>query len=182
MIPKITEGNLEQHVHDYALAVYGDTMADWCGKCPYSLEFDDDLLAYKQFITWFAYKQIRPETGETVLDEFVERFVRDEKLAAKILQIKDLFYDAFHVLETKGKKIRVIGDDNEIRMYRVIVARAEKRRRTYKIMVSKMAADRYTRGTTIFGLIHPWMKNGTHKACGILTVVMPPDRRDARRF
>ena len=181
MIPRITEGNFEQHVYDYALSVYGDSMAEWCGDCPYNLDFGNDLLSYKQFATWFAFKRVRPETGDTILDEFVGKFVADGRLAAKILQMKDLFHDIFHVLETKGRKINMPGDNGEIRQYRVIVARASGRRRTYRIMATKKAADMYRAGTVFTGLVHPWLENGTHRTCGILSAVSFPGGRRAWR-
>ena len=174
MIPKITEGNFEQHIHDYTVAAYGDTVAEWSGDCPYSLDFGNDLFSYKQFITWFSFKRVRPETGDTILDEFVGRFVDDKKLAARILQIKRLFHDTFHVLETNGKKINIIGDNCEIRRYRVITARAHGRRKIFSIMATKKTADLYEPGTVFTGLIHPWLENGTHRTCGILSVIKFP--------
>ena len=41
-------------------------------------------------------------------------------------------------------------------------------------MATKKTADLYEPGTVFTGLIHPWLENGTHRTCGILSVVKLP--------
>lgn len=145
---------------EYVGREYGSELADCYDQCPYSMDFEDSL-KYKQAVIWFAFDRIDPRTGVTILDEFVDRFVEDEGLAAKLLQSKLLFYGDFEVLDK---------DDRNI-----VTMRDEKSGRTYRVMVTEKTASRLTRGSHILGRIHPWHADGTHKTCGIVNIAIMND-------
>lgn len=147
----IHEGNCAQMLYRFFERTY--PMQTWPhrSRCPYSLDWDDPELMYKQFLTWMMYEWKNPATGTTVVAEFVAKEVRDPELAAKILQMQDLFFDTFEILEKHRGGI--------------IVALAQKRRRTYRILTRSMS--RADVGDIFEGRIHPWERDGTHMLCGI---------------
>ena len=147
----INEANCAQMLYLFFERTY--PMHTWPhrSRCPYDLTVGDPEMMYKQFLTWMTYEWKNPATGTTVVAEFVAKEVRDPELAAKMLQMQDLFFDTFEILEKRHGG--------------VIIARAQKRRRTYRILTKSMS--RASIGDIFEGRIHPWGRDGTHMLCGI---------------
>ena len=160
MRPNITEENFLEMIGDYARWRYGDTVWDYYDECPYDLDLVNDDLVYKQILTWLSYEKM-DSSGNTLVDEFVEKFVDDKKLKRKILQIKNLTYDAF--------TIRRAADVNK-RM----VAMAESDGRMFEIEIIGNQPESYTKDSVFIGRIYPWHSDGTYRITGI-TTILPKD-------
>ena len=156
--PKITEENFLDLFTDYAQWRYSDTVYDYYDACPYSLDFDSDELVYKQIMTWLMYER-KNASGRTELDEFVDEFVDDARLASKILRIKNLVYDTFLIER---------GADASNRM--LIRSASDGRVFTVEIMGSNSSV--YSKGSIIIGMIHPWHDDGTYRTTGIFHVMV----------
>lgn len=136
----INEGNCAQMLYKFLEQNYPMHAWPHRNRCPYSLDFEDMEMSFKQFLTWLMYEWKNPATGTTLVAEFVAKEVRDPVLAAKMLQMQELFFDTFEVLEKHRGG--------------VIVARARRRRRTYRILTKSMTRARV--GDLFEGRIHPW--------------------------
>lgn len=167
-------------IHDYAWSTYGKIIEDVRGQCPYNLDLDNDIYVRRQLVTWFASKWINPDTGATVVDEFVGARVHDSGVASRILGLKDLIHDEF----------RMIRKEN-----RFTVVRAGRTGALYKIMMtgdSHYVLDRVwwedvvdghirfeetPKGHLRFeGQIFPWYPAGSYRTCGV--VVRPKRHRN----
>ena len=126
--------------------------------CPYDLDFDNEEFVYKQVCTWFMFER-KDRYGQTVVDEFVDKFVRNQHLRAKILQTKKLIYDKFHILDSI--------DTNGI-----IRARAESSRKVFRIKIMS-GGSAYVKGAIISGRIYPWYADGTYRTNGIIKLAVP---------
>ena len=153
----VNEGNYAQMLYKFIERNY--PMSGWppSNRCPYDLEFGDEDLSFKQFLTWLMYEWQNPATGTTIVAEFVAKKVRNPTMAAKILQTQMLFFDTFEILEKHHGGI--------------LVARAKERRKTYRILTKSMS--RASVGDIFEGLIHPWDDDGTHSLCGIARLKLP---------
>ena len=155
MNSKITEDNFIEHLANFVEWKYKNDMLKSYNSCPYDLDLDNDDLIYKQIFTWFVYDRINTKTGITVLDEFVEQFVKEDGLlASKILQMKELFFDEFKILQRN--------DD-------IMIVKAIQKSKVYKVQIIG-APEIYTKGRYLLGRIHPWYEDGTHRTCGILKI------------
>jgi hypothetical protein len=147
-----------QELFEYAEENYDDDCRRYREQCPDYLRLEPELY-YKQVYTWFMCEKVRPTTGKTVLEEFVERFVtpKDPEIARRMLQAKNVIRGSFRVL------------DNSHLPY-LLVEHLETD--TRYIAVSKLDISQarrfFIRGSIITGKIHPW-GNGYHMFNGILT-------------
>ena len=101
-------------------------------------------------MTWFIYARIRPATGITVAEEFVQNNDVPKDLAKEILQVTKLFSDNFEVIERKKHDVVVYG---------------MRTRKKYTVYSNNPSA--YPIGCVIEGHIHPYEKR--YKFCGITT-------------
>ena len=155
MNQEVTEDNFVQQVKDFSEWKYSKDISKSLNSCPYDLDFDDEDHIAKQIFTWFVYDRINPKTGITILEEFVEHFVKDEILASKILKVKDLFFDEFKILQSKGD---------------VVVVKSKRREKIYTVQLM-CPPQIFLNDRSFLGRIHPWHKNGTYRTCGILKIM-----------
>ena len=160
--PKVTEENFLDLFADYANWKYSDTVYDYYDVCPYDLDFDSDELVYKQIVTWLMCEK-KNLFGKTALDEFVDEFVDDTRLASKILQMKSLVYDTFLVEKAVDANNRML-----------IRSTSDGRVFTVEMMGSNPSI--YSKGRLIIGRIHPWHDNGTYRTTGIFHVIIKEGR------
>lgn len=137
----------------YALSKYGDEYYDISSDCPYETRMGGDR-AFLQEVSWFVYEWINPQTGTTILEEFVAEKSSNAEQAARILLRKNVTHDKFEVVEDADAK-------------GIITVRASSNGREYK-MVAPKPLERYANGTEFLGRIHP-RDEYTYMACGILT-------------
>ena len=147
-----------QLLWEYTEHMYGRQIAESYDACPYDLDFDNEEFVYKQVCTWFMFER-KDRYGQTVADEFVDKFVSNPHLRAKFLQTKKLIHDTFYILDSI--------DANNI-----VQAKSESTGKLFRIKV--MSGGRlYVKGTIILGRIHPWYEDGTYRTAGILRIAVP---------
>ena len=173
MIPRITPENFAQHLYDYTLAVYGDDIESTRSRCPYNLDFNNEDYSIKQLYTWFTFIRINPRTGITILEEFTRRFVKDAQLAAMMLRARGAFYGEFTVTSRVMTNVTATGKRQNGATFGIITARSSAGK-TYRIMTTHNVFMNYDVGVGFAGIIHPWLEDGTHKTCGITTMIVPP--------
>ncbi len=173
MIPVTTTDNFEQHLYDYAVAVYGDDVEPSRSQCPYNLNDYNEEHAIKQFFVWFIFLRTNPRTGMTILEEFTRRFVKDARLAGMLLRARGAFYDEFTIISKVTADVTTTGKRQRGANNGIITAR-NSAGRNYRIMVTRKTFVSYDAGAKFFGIIHPWLEDGTHKTCGILIMALPP--------
>lgn len=149
-------------IHDYAWSTYGRTMDDMRDRCPYNLDLDNDVYVRRQLVTWFASKWINPDTGETVVDEFVKEHVHDCSVAARILQVKELIHDDFRVVGSNGRYVKVIGSKDGA-LYNIMM-----------VGESSLVA----RAEWFEGQIFPWYPVDSYRTCGVVSAIMGECRYD----
>lgn len=156
--PRITEENFLDLFGQYIGWKYGPTILDFYSACPYDLDFDDEELVYKQVMTWFAYER-KNAFGRTLVDEFVDEFVYDERLGSKILQMKSLVHDTFLIQRSADAR-------------NIILVTAESSGRTFEVEVMGNSPDVYKEGRAFTGRIHPWHEDGTYRMTGITKILI----------
>lgn len=136
----------------YAIAKYRNEFEVERKGCPYNTKnLDDDMLVFKQHMTWFLAEWINPVTGTTIVEEFVKETVIDKKVANMLLSLTELFFDRFKVKEHRGNDIIAYGAGT---------------RKTYRITTAA-GSSFYPIGTRFEGRIHPY--EGKYKTCGIIS-------------
>lgn len=173
MNPHVTETNFEQLVYDFGMAMYGDSVALDPKRCPFPLDFENELQSQKQIITWFLYMWKNPKTKTTVFEEFVAKYVKDPKLTAKLLRVRQMFYDDFSLVRTTTRRIVINDEMYGTRSFAVVVVKSNTTKKQYKLMITSQSAAHLTSYHSFTGLIHPWLKDGTHKTTGIISFKVP---------
>ncbi len=140
----------------YAVAKYRNEFEAERKGCPYNTAGLDDMLAFKQHMTWFLAEWINPATGTTIAEEFVKETVTDKKTAGTLLQFTELFFDRFEVTAHRGSDIVAYGAGT---------------RKTYRI-VTAAGSSFYPIGSRFEGRIHPYGKK--YKTCGIVGRYLGP--------
>ncbi len=149
-----------QLLWEYTDQMYGHQIEESYDICPYDLDFADEEFVYKQVCTWFMFER-KDRYGQTVVDEFVDKFVSNQYLRAKILQTKNLTYDTFYI----EKSIDADG---------IIQARSESNGKVFRIKIMS-GGSIYVKGKILSGRIYPWDEDGTYRANGILKITNPHD-------
>lgn len=159
-------------IHDYAWSTYGKIIEDVRDRCPYDLDLDNDIYVRRQLVTWFASKWINPDTGATVVDEFVRGHVRDKKAASRILGLKDLIHDEFRMVR-KENRFTVVRACRNGALYKVIMTGD-----SHIVLDDYLWFDDTADGRIRFeetpeshqrfeGQIFPWYPAGSYRTCGV---------------
>ncbi len=158
-------------IHDYAWSRYGKIIEDVRDRCPYDLDLDNDVYVRRQLVTWFASKWINPDTGATVVDEFVGDHVRDRKAASRILGLKDLIHDEFRMVRRENR-FTVVRAGRDGALYRVMMTGD-----SHIILDDRLWFERIPQSHQRFeGQIFPWYPAGSYRTCGV--VVRPKRYRN----
>ena len=138
----MTGDNVLQLLADYTSWKYEDEVLRSIDECPYPLNFTDEELVYKQVLTWFMLERTKPTTGKTVLEEFVEQFIKnDDALAEKALGMGDLITDTFNIVSC---------EDN------IIVLEGETSANRFTVWVIPEQSEYYIPGKRVKGRIFRW--------------------------
>ncbi len=168
-------------IHDYAWSTYGKIMEENRDRCPYDMDLDNDIYARRQLVTWFASKWINPDTGVTVVDEFVGAHVHDKKVASRILGLKDLIHDEFRLIR-KENMVNVVKASKTGALYRLMMTGdshfvLDNGIWLEDVAEGRMPFDDITENPRPFvGQIFPWYPAGSYRTCGV--VVRPKLYRD----
>ena len=149
MIP-VTDDAFHNRLVNYAMWNYGDLLEKVAPSYPYEIIHEDKRML-EQVAIWFSCKMKNPSTGITMLEEFVERFVKNKRSAAKYLQLKDMEYCRFKVLGKKDELLMVVSVDEGI---------------PYRTRVPWGLIEMLDEGVFFRAFIHPWDEDGTHMLFG----------------
>ena len=157
---KVTENNVLQLIADYAVWKYGeDAIMQRVDECPHKLDFDNEEFVFKQVLSWFIREWKNPDTGKTPLEEFVEDYLRKERvLAEKVLGTLNLVTGTFVI---RGRK------DN-------IIEAMDPGSRIYDIWVPPQEVETYIKGRNFVGTIFQW--GDVYRFSGI-TLFMKSDKQ-----
>lgn len=150
---RLNEDNFLQVLIDWAQATYGGELDRHGGEYPHMADFETEEHFIKQTLTWFVLEWTNPRTNTTLLEEFVDKFVKDPTLAAKVSQFGRAFYSSFRVARRVSDHTYVVVDQITKKSYQVKFHNPMPPSRTE---------------LTFNGYIHPWEPDGTHRATGIL--------------
>lgn len=139
---KVTEDNVLQLLADYTRWKYEDEVLHSIDKCPYDLEFTDEEFVYKQVLTWFMLERINPATGKTVLEEFIEQFIKDnDALSNKVRGLGHLIADTFVILSREGN---------------IIVLESVSSSKRFNVWAVPEHAEIYIAGRRVKGRLYRW--------------------------
>lgn len=77
MPPKITSNNYVEYLLEYAYKVNEFFTVDAIAECPYIYSIENYDYDEMQAMVWFTHARVNPETGLTILEEFVKKYVKD---------------------------------------------------------------------------------------------------------
>ena len=133
---------------------YGYELGQHIGEYPHTADFDTAEHMIKQTMTWFALEWTNPRTDTTLVEEFIDKFVKDPALAAKVSQYGQAIYSTFQIVQRVADCTYIVTDQVTKKQYRVKL---------------QTAVPPYRDEITFDGYIHPWEADGTHRATGIIT-------------
>lgn len=146
----------------YALAKYPDTYDRVAPGCPYETRMGG-YRAFRQEVTWFVYEWQNPDTGTTILEEFVASRVKSKEQAARLLRRKDVTYGEFEVVSAAVGRTSGSGADDTS----LLVIRAADTQKEYNLIAPR-PVNAYGTGTRFVGRIHPYDDSNTYRVCGVL--------------
>ena len=158
VVRRIDEDNFLQALVDWAQATYDDELDKYGGDYPYPPRFDTEDQLVKQTVIWFVLEWKNPRTGTTLLEEFVDKFIEDPKLAAQVRQYGRVSFSMFRIVRRVSKHVAVVADEQTDKEYQVRFRNKPPRHE----------------GILFYGYIHPWKDDGVYRATGILTFLRPP--------
>ncbi|MFH1200637.1 MAG: hypothetical protein V1708_06225 [Candidatus Micrarchaeota archaeon] len=139
----ITEENCGQELFEYAdRKGYARVFQQVAGECPYDTEDLSQEHGSKERMAWFFMQWLNPQTGKTILEEFVENTEMDAGLKAKMLQMRQLRLGEFKVVSVEGKIMKVTDAASGGLM-------------TIEL-IDLSHAKRYAPGREVVSLFHPW--------------------------
>lgn len=141
---RVTEDNILQLLADYTRWKYEDEVLRSIDECPYDLDLTDEELVYKQVLTWFMLERINPATGKSVLEEFIEQFIkRDDSLANKVRGLGHLMAGTFVILSREGNII-------------ALECESPSSSQRFTVWVVPEHAENYIPGRRVKGRIYRW--------------------------
>ena len=96
----------------------------------------------------------------TLLEEFVDRFIKDPKLAAQVSQFGLVLYGRFNIARRVSKYMAIVVDEST--------------KKEYQVKFRSKLPGSYE-GVSFSGYIHPWKDEGAYRATGILTFERVPN-------
>ena len=159
-IRRINEDNFLQALVDWTQATYDDELDRYGGDYPYPRHFDTEDKLVKQTIIWFVLEWKNPRTGTTLLEEFVDKFIKDPELAAQVSQFGCVSYSTFRAVRRVSKHVLLVADEHTEKEYQV----------RFRNKLPRSCEDVY-----FSGYIHPWKDDGAYRATGIITFKQIPD-------
>lgn len=159
-------------IHDYAWNTYGKIMNDIRDQCPYDLDLGHDIYVRRQLVTWFASKWINPDTGVTVVDEFVGAHVHDKSVASRILGLKGLIRDEFRIIH-KENMFNVVRASRNGALYKLLMTGDSPfifMSRSMDEIMDEFLQLNTPRPKVFIGQMFPWYPAGSYRTCGVITL------------
>lgn len=122
----IDENNFKQVLFEYAMEKYEKRLDEFYDRFfdefPYDYDGLSDELHFKNFIDWLMIEKKLPETGKTIVEEFVYKNPElNEEMKQKLLNMKNVISSEFIVLSNKkldlNLKDRKTGKSYHVRLY-----------------------------------------------------------------
>lgn len=141
----IDESNFKRALTDYAFEKYGKKLNEFFEKFREDFpEKDEEMekeLYYMNFMEWLIIEKSLPETGKTIVEEFVEAHPElDKSLKEKMLQMRNIVRSRFIILSKEGARLKM-KDENSGKEYYVAL---------------QSENPELKRGVIIEGRIHPF--------------------------
>lgn len=141
----IDENNFKQVLFEYTMEKYEKSLDEFYDKFfdefPYDYEGLDDELHFKNFIDWLMIEKKLPETGKTIVEEFVDAHQElTGQIKQNLLGMKNVISSEFIVLSKNNLELTL------------------KDRKTDKIYPARLHSNvsGIGRNTLIIGRIHPF--------------------------
>ena len=157
----IDEDNFKQVLFEFAEESHGKQFEEFIDKFfdefPYNYEGLSDELCFKNFIDWLMIEKSLPETGKTIVDEFVDTHPElDAEMKQNLLNMKNIIRSEFVVLSKKGLELTL------------------KDTKTGKLFDTRLYFDvpGVGRNTLIIGRIHPF--GNYYRTAGIFLIHNSP--------
>ncbi len=120
---EINDENCKEEIFEYASRKYSsrflEFFRDFHDEFPDKYENLSEELYFKNFMDWFILEKPLPETGKTIVEEFVDEHRDiDEEMRRKLLRMKDMVRSKFIVLAKNGRELK-IKDLNSKRIYEI---------------------------------------------------------------
>lgn len=157
----ISEANYKQVLFDYACEKYEARFQEFHNRFydefPYKIGNVSDELYLENFVAWFVFEKPIPDTGKTIVEEFVDQHPdMDEELKQKVLQTQDVVRSRFVVLSKKGLNLKLKDMDS---------------RKTYNVTLDN--DNRHlSRNALVTGRIHSF--GDIFKFLGVFTIQISP--------
>lgn len=151
---RVTEANYPEQVLIYATEHYPVVVLRAPDMCPYDLARHGESYAGVQAMVWATHAWISPDTGRTIMEEFADERVKNEKLAARLSRVREIVFDEFSLID---------GGDADI-----VRVRAESGGAEYEFRTKSVYKVLFMRVGRIAAAIHPWYKDGTYKPAGLI--------------
>ena len=122
---EINEENFKQVLFEYACEKYGTRFKEFYGRFkdefPYDNEGFDPEIAFKNFLDWLMIEKPLPETGKTIVEEYVDKNPGiKEEMKQKLLQMKNMIDSEFVVISKKQLHLK-LKDMNSEKTYNVVL-------------------------------------------------------------
>lgn len=141
----IDENNSKKALVDYAFEKYGKKLKEFYERFREDFpEKDEEMekeLYYMNFMEWLIMEKPLPETGKTIVEEFVEAHPElDKSLKEKMLQMRNIIRSRFIILSKEGARLKMKDEDSGKEYY----------------VVMQSPNPELRRGVIIEGRIHPF--------------------------
>ena len=111
MVNMVSDMELKQMLFDYTYKKYENRLQEFhdrfCDEFPYKYDDLPAELYIKNFVEWLIAEKTIPETGKTIVEEFVDECQLDEETKQKILQMGDITSSKFVVLSKDRLNLKI---------------------------------------------------------------------------
>lgn len=83
---------------------------------PYYTKEIPEELVWKDFMDWFLLEYKHPKTGKTILQEFVENVQLETELKDKMLQMSQMYFGTFKLIDINGDIVNIQDTKKGIKM------------------------------------------------------------------
>ena len=94
----IRQENFVQLLVDWAEKNHAEDLDRHMGEYPYPIDFDTEKSKRGQILTWFVLEWKNPQTGTTILEEFLARYIKNPERAAGLRRFGLVLYGNFRII------------------------------------------------------------------------------------
>lgn len=121
----VDEKNFKRVLWEYAFKKYGKGVEEFYEKFfdefPYDFDGLDGELHFKNFVDWLIIEKALPDTGKTIVEEFIDEHPElDVEMKQKLSRMKNVVNSEFVVLSKDGLSLK-IKDRKSDKLYKVLL-------------------------------------------------------------